>query len=182
MIFNGDLCTMSLPNTFSLQLHAPFSPRNDAQHLVRPTAAFTKTAISSSLLHKRMGHRSIQALGIASSSNMWEDTTLNPDNDPFCWGCEITFSRKANHGKTNLSSDSNLKPGSCLMLDLKKNTSKYGLNRATHFPYFLQITDGLTRFTVLLGLSEVSAAAIFECLLHYAILVQTQSKLPDRRC
>ena len=26
MIFNGDLCTMSLPNTFSLQLHAPFSP------------------------------------------------------------------------------------------------------------------------------------------------------------
>ena len=55
------------------------------------------------------------------------------------------------------------------MLDLQKNTSKYGLNQATHFPYFLQITDGLTRFTVLLGLSEVSAAAIFECLLHYAI-------------
>ena len=81
MTFDGDLCTMSLPNTFSLQLHAPFSPRNDAQHLVRPTAALAKTAISSSLLHRRMGHRSIQALGIASSSNMWEDTTLNPDNN-----------------------------------------------------------------------------------------------------
>ena len=38
-----------------------------------------------------------------------------------------------------------------------------------HFPYFLQIMDAYTRFTVLLGLSEVSAAAIFECLLHYAI-------------
>ena len=83
MIFNGDLCTMSLPNTFSLQLHAPFSPQADAQHLVRPTAALAKTAVSSSLLHRCMGHRSIQALGIASSSNMWEDTTLNPDNDAF---------------------------------------------------------------------------------------------------
>ena len=55
------------------------------------------------------------------------------------------------------------------MLDLQKNTSNYSLNRATHFPYFLQITDGLTHLIVLLGLSEVSAAAIFECLLHYAI-------------
>ena len=83
MIFNGDLCTMSLPNTFSLQLHAPFSPRDDAQHLVRPTVALAKTAISSNLLHRYMGHRSIQALEIASTSNMWEDTTLNPDNDFF---------------------------------------------------------------------------------------------------
>ena len=55
------------------------------------------------------------------------------------------------------------------MLDLQKNTSRYGLNRATHFPYFLHITDAITCFTVLLGLSEVSAAAIFEYLLHYAI-------------
>ena len=55
------------------------------------------------------------------------------------------------------------------MLDLQQNTSKYVLNQATHAPYFLQITDGITRFTVLLGLSEVSAAAIFECLLHYTI-------------
>ena len=55
------------------------------------------------------------------------------------------------------------------MLDLQKNTSKYGLNRSSHFPYFLQVTDALTRFTVLLGLSEVSSAAIFDCLLHYAV-------------
>ena len=47
------------------------------------------------------------------------------------------------------------------MLDLQQNTSRYGLNQSTHFPYFLQITDAYTRFTVLLGLSEVSAAAIF---------------------
>ena len=55
------------------------------------------------------------------------------------------------------------------MLDLQQNTSQYGLNQATHFPYFCQIIDAYTRFTALLGLSEVSAPAIFECLLHYAI-------------
>ena len=72
-------------------------------------------------------------------------------------------------GKSDLINDTDLKPGSRLMLDLQQNTSRYGLNRATHFPYFLQITDAYTRFTVLLALSEVSATAIFECLLHYAI-------------
>ena len=133
MIFNCDLCTMSLPNKFSMQLHAPFSPRNDAQHLVRPMASLAKTAISSNLLH---WHHSIQALGIASTSNMWEDTTLSPDNDSFCWECEITFSRKVNRGKTSLSANNDLKPGSCLVLDLQKNTSKYSLNRTTHFPFF----------------------------------------------
>ena len=55
------------------------------------------------------------------------------------------------------------------MLDLQQNISWYGLNQATHFPYFLQITDAYSHFTVLLGLFELSAAAIFECLLHYAI-------------
>ena len=35
------------------------------------------------------------------------------------------------------------------MLDLQQNTSRYGLNRTSHFPYFLQITDAFSRFTVL---------------------------------
>ena len=43
------------------------------------------------------------------------------------------------------------------------------MNRATQFPYFLQITDAYTCLAVLLGLSDISAAAIFECLLHYAV-------------
>ena len=57
-----------------------------------------------------------------------------------------------------------LRPGSCLMLDLQQNTSRHGLSQSTHFPYFLQITDAYTHLTVLLGLSEVSTTAIFECL------------------
>ena len=55
------------------------------------------------------------------------------------------------------------------MMDLQKNTSKYGLNWSSHFPYFLQVTDALTCFTVLLGSSQASSSAIFDYLLHYAV-------------
>ena len=77
--FNGDTCKISCrdhenPKTrFSMQIHAPFSPEDNASHLVRPTAAHTKVAIPSNLLHRRLGHRSIQALGIASKSELWAD-------------------------------------------------------------------------------------------------------------
>ena len=60
-------------------------------------------------------------------------------------------------------------------MDLLKNTSKYGWNQASQFPYFLQITDVLNHFTVLLGLSEVSSSAIFDCLCHYAIWFKPNS-------
>ena len=74
-----------------MQLHAPFSPEENTNHLVRPTAAHAKIAITSNLLHRRLGHRSIQALRIASKSELWADASLTPDEDTFCWGCEIIF-------------------------------------------------------------------------------------------
>ena len=79
------------------------------------------------------------------------------------------MSRKTNRGKTNLLENKDLKPGSMLMLDLQSNPSKYGINTSTHFKYYLQITNDLTRFTVLLGLSEVSSYSVFQALLHYSI-------------
>ena len=111
-----------------MNLYVPFSPNDTAHHLVRPTAAFAKVDIPSDLLHQRLGHQSIQALGIASKSNLWADASLIPTEDIFCWGCEITFSKKAHRGKSDLINDTDLKPGSCLMLDLQQNTSHYGLN------------------------------------------------------
>ena len=111
-----------------MQLHAPFSPEDNANHLVRPTAALAKVSIPSNLLHQRLGHWSIQALGIASKSELWADASLTPDEDTFCRGCEITFSKKANQAQGELTNEDTLSPGSCLMMDLQKNTSKYGLN------------------------------------------------------
>ena len=175
LIFNGDLCQLAYTDehnpkfNFNLSLHAPFSPTNDARHLVRPTAATAKANIPSNLLHRRLGHRSVSALGLASNSKLWADTSITFDDDTFCWGCEITFSKKAKRGKTDLLAKMDLKPGSCLMLDIQKSPSKFSITRSSNYPYYLQITDALTRFTVLLGLTEVSSYAIFDRLLQYSI-------------
>ena len=58
------------------------------------------------------------------------------------------------------------------MMDLQTCPSHTGITKGTHFPYYLQITDAVTRFTVLLGLHHTESADIFECLLHYAIWFQ----------
>ena len=58
-----------------------------------------------------LGHRSIQALSIVSKSELWDNASLTPDEDTFCWGCEVTFSKKANRGKRELTNE-DLKPGS----------------------------------------------------------------------
>ena len=108
---------------FSMNHYAPFSPNDISLHLVRPAAAYAKIDIPSDLLHRHLGHQSLQALGIASKSNSWADASLVPTEDTFCWGSEITFSKKANQGKSDLINDTNWKPGSCLMLDLEQNTS-----------------------------------------------------------
>ena len=136
---------------------------------MHPIASHVKVAVPSDLLHHRLGHRSIQALGAASEAHLWKNVSVSMSDDTFCWGCEVTFSKKANCGKTDLTAGKELSPGSCLMLDIQKNASKHGLNAATHFPYYLQVTDALTRFTMLLGLKEVTSYAIFECLLHYSV-------------
>ena len=69
---------------FSMNLYAPCSPNDTAHHLVRPTAAFVKVDIPCGLLHQHLGHQSIQALGIASKSNLWADASLIPSEDTFC--------------------------------------------------------------------------------------------------
>ena len=79
--FHGDTCRIEPTTQFSLNLYAPFSSQNDAHHSVHPTEAYAQVDIPSDLLHRRVGHRSIQALGISLVLN--EDT--------FCRGCETTF-------------------------------------------------------------------------------------------
>ena len=92
---------------------------------------------------------------------------MKPDN--ICWDCDITFSKKATRGKSSLNSDPTMKPGSCLMLDLQANPSKQGLTRSTHYPYYLQITDAISRFTVLLGLPDKEAYSVWRCLHDYSL-------------
>jgi hypothetical protein len=59
----------------------------------------TPTKIPQSLMHRRLGHRSIASLMMADQDILWADVTMIPDKDEFCETCQITLSRKANKGK-----------------------------------------------------------------------------------
>ena len=181
--FNGETCQMQFYTNnnskpvFKMNLHAPFSARADAQHIV-PIAsnAKKKIKVSSTLLHNRLGHRSNRALTFASDQQFWSDVTLSPEIDTICQDCDITFSKKAKRGDTDLLANKELCPGSCLMLDIQSNASKFGISKNTNFCYFLQITDTLTRFTVLLGMEKVDSHSVFSCLSHYATYFKPNPK------
>ena len=55
------------------------------------------------------------------------------------------------------------------MLDLQANPSKQGLTRSIHYPYYLPITDAISRFTVLLGLPDKEAYSVWRCLHDYSL-------------
>ena len=174
--FGVDKCTLSYkaPNdniSFSQTIHAPFNLHHDTSFLTPTTALQTqaKTPIPSNLLHRRLGHRSITALGAASEADIWADSTLQLEAEEFCWDCKVAFSRKANRGKSSLDSDPDIKAGEYLMLDIQTNPGKVGLTKSTTFTHFLQVTDAVSRFTVLLGLPSVSSADVFAALLHFVI-------------
>lgn len=175
--FHGERCQLSYENPSSktgrtqATIYAPFSEHLHPGHYIHPTASIgeEKIEIPTDLLHRRMGHRSYKTWGVANQNNLWRDAKAKIQEDKYCWGCDITFSMKMRRGKSKLSDDSKIKPGSCLMIDLQTNPSQTGLTRATHFPYYLQITDALTRFTVFLGLPDKEAHSVWRCLHDYSL-------------
>ena len=64
------------------------------------------TKVPSTLLHHRMGHRSIPVLLNASKHQACLDTKIGFKHDSFCEGCKISTSRKSNKGRTPLQKHS----------------------------------------------------------------------------
>jgi hypothetical protein len=50
----------------------------------------TLTKIPQSLLHRRLGHRSIASLMMGDQDVLWDDVQMIPDRDEFCETCQIT--------------------------------------------------------------------------------------------
>ena len=115
--FNANYTEMALlddstiDTAITVRVHAPFTAFGQ-EHVEqangtaaqptskRPTtpAPVTKRkmAIPSGLLHRRLGHRSVAALGAGSEADVWSDSTMSFENDTFCWGCKVVLARQAN--------------------------------------------------------------------------------------
>jgi hypothetical protein len=130
-----------------------------------------KLPVQSKLLHDRLLHRGLGSLIIARDADLWHDTTLVVDNDPFCWSCRISKAKLRGRGKSDLSDIENLGPGKFLMIDIVPNPSKRGLTSSTYFPNYVLICDIYSRLIVPFGLREKqkSTKGVLSCLRRFAV-------------
>ena len=62
-----------------------------------------KRPISSDLLHRRLGHRTVNAMMVVGSRNeVWADTTMRWEHDDLCDSCQVVTARLSNCGKLPL--------------------------------------------------------------------------------
>ena len=77
-------------------------------------------------------------------------------------GLQSSIFQKAHRGNSNLDADPDIKAGEYLMLDIQTNPGRIQCTKSTTYSHFLQITDAISRLTVLLVLASVSSADIFD--------------------
>jgi hypothetical protein len=101
-----------------------------------------KHAMSSDLLHRRLGHRTVAAIMAGSRNDAWADTAMRWEHDNYCNSCQVVTARLANRGKSPLDvGHQEMKPGECVMVDIVPNLNKRGLTTSSHFKNFLLVAD-----------------------------------------
>jgi hypothetical protein len=95
-----------LPSATS-QTESTRPPRNTQQEAhasVRRAAAVTKkNTICSDLLHRCLGHRTVNTIMSGSRNEVWADTAMRWEGDDFSNSCRIVTGRLANRGKSPLN-------------------------------------------------------------------------------
>jgi hypothetical protein len=147
----------------------PKSPHQASDNACQADTPAPKKAVPASLLHRRLGHRTINTMIVGSKNEVWSDTTLRLEADNFCDSCQIVTARAANRGKSPLDVGTlDMQPGESVMVDLVTNLNKHGLTTSSHFKYYVLVTDVKTRFTVPIGTNRKTPADIARCLATWA--------------
>jgi hypothetical protein len=115
--FNSDYTTIKAVDSDTNEQHsfdvtkpfpAPFSPpssQDTAYNTATPSTSLAitkKRAVPSDLLHRRLGHRTVNSIIVGSRNDVWRDTTIRRESDSFCDSCQIVTARKSNRGKSPL--------------------------------------------------------------------------------
>jgi hypothetical protein len=134
-----------------------------------PAVIPPKKSVPASLLHRRLGHRTINTMIIGSKNEVWADATLRLEADNFCDSCQIVSARSANRGKSPLDVGAlDMQPGESVMVDLVPNLNKHGLTTSSHFKHHVLVTDVKTRFAVPIGTNHKTPEDIARCLATWA--------------
>jgi hypothetical protein len=128
-----------------------------------------KRSVSSDLLHRRLGHRTVNAIMAGSRNEVWADTTMRWEHDDFCDSCQVVTARLSNQGKSPLDvGHEEMAPGEYVMCDVVPNMNKRGLIASSHYKCYLLVTDVKSRFTLPIGITSPSSRNIADALLVWS--------------
>jgi hypothetical protein len=153
--------SFNVPKPFaSLPSNAPVETANPAN--TRQVAMSTpppKKAVPGDLLHRRLGHRTMNGVIVGSKNEVWSDTTLRWESDNFCDSCQIVTARNNNRGKSPLDVGTlDMQPGESVMVDVVPNLNKHGLTTSSHWKHHVLVTDVKTRFAAPVGCNSKQAS------------------------
>ena len=109
--------------------------------------------IALELMHQRLGHRSTSSLIAGYTANVWEDSELKIDPDPFCTSCKISSMNK------KASSNIPLKPKApfkWVFMDIIPSTEPKILTNDRTFSNYLLIVDAHSKIPKLYGMENIT--------------------------
>jgi transposase InsO family protein len=133
-------------------------------HRQRSKQTHPRIKIPQSLLHRRLGHRSMSSILMANEDDLWDDVKITEDRDEFCEICSITTARKASTGRGNLEALGSVVPGEVVMIDIVNNPSTESITSDTNFKFYLLIVDMASRFLVPIGIQDKKPKTVLEAL------------------
>ena len=111
--------------------------------------------IALELMHQRLGNRSIISLMAGDNANVWEDTELKIDADPFFTSCKISFMNKKARSKLPLKPKA---PFKWFFIDVIPSTAPKSLTNDTNFKNHLLIFDAYSKIPKLYGMKNITTA------------------------
>ena len=94
-----------------------------------------------------------------NTANVWEDSELQIDADPFCTSCKISPMNKKARSKVPLKPKS---PFKWVFMDVIPATSPKSLTNDTNFKNYLLIVDSYSKIPKLYGMENITTEEVLD--------------------
>ena len=111
------------------------------------------------MLHHKLGNISTRSLLAGGTANVWEDSEIRIDTDPFCTLCQISSMKKKSRSKKPLKPKS---PFKWIFINIIPSTAPKRLTSDTKFSNFLLIVDAYSKMPKLYGTEKISTKEVMD--------------------
>ena len=108
-------------------------------------------------MHQRLGNRSTRSLMPGDTDNVWEDSELKIDADPFCTSSKISSMNKKARSKLPLKPKA---PFKWVFMDIIPSTAPKSLTNDTNFQNYLLIFDAYSKIPKLYSMENITTAEV----------------------